>query len=148
MIHSSLDINLDVRSVFLDMSKAFGKVSHEGLLFKLSQNGVNVKLLLLLRSYLANRKQRVVINGSESEWGNIESGVPQGSLGPLFFLIYIHDLEKGIKSHINFADGRSLFSIVKEPNISALDLNHDLVLISQLSTINICTQSEPRFETN
>ena len=44
-IHSSLDINLDVRSVFLDMSKAFDKVWHEGLLFKLKQNGINGKLL-------------------------------------------------------------------------------------------------------
>ena len=91
------------------------------------------KLLLLIKRYLANRKERVIINGSESEWGKIESGVPQGSvLGPLLFLIYINDLEKGIKSHINlFADDTSLFSIVKEPNISALDLNHDMVLIFQ-----------------
>ena len=46
-IHSSLDINLDVRSVFLDMSKAFDKVWHVGLLFKLKQNGIHGKLLIL-----------------------------------------------------------------------------------------------------
>ena len=62
-IHSSLDINLEVRSVFLDMSKAFDKVWHEGLLFKLRQNGINGKLINLLKSYLSNRKQRVHING-------------------------------------------------------------------------------------
>ena len=126
-IHQSLDINLEVRSVFLDMSKAFDKVWHEGLLFKLKQNGINGKLLNLLKSYLSNRKQRVFINGSESEWGDIESGVPQGSvLGPLLFLIYINDLEKGIKSQIKFfADDTSLFSIVQDPNISACELNHD-----------------------
>ena len=132
-IHSSLDIHLDVRSVFLDMSKAFDKVWHEGLLFKLKQNGINGKLLNLLTSYLANRKQRVLLNGCESEWGEIESGVPQGSvLGPLLFLIYINDLEKGIKSHIIFfADDTSLFSIVEDSNTSALKLNHDLDLISK-----------------
>ena len=80
-IHSSLDINLDVRSVFLDMSKAFDKVWHERLLFKLKQNGINGKLLNLLKGYLANRNQRVLING-----GIVESGVPHGSvLGPLLF---------------------------------------------------------------
>ena len=132
-IHSSLGINLEVRPVFLDMSKAFDKVWHEGLLFKFRQHGINGKLINLLKSYLSNRKQRVLINGSESDWGEIESGVPQGSvLGSLLFLIYINDLEIGIKSHINFfADDTSLFSIVRDPNTSACELNHDLKLISQ-----------------
>ena len=132
-IHSSLDLNLDVRSVFLDMSKAFDRVWHEGLLFKLKQNGINGKPLNLMKSYLGNRKQRVVLNGSESDWGLIESGVPQGSvLGPLLFLIYINVLKVGIKSHKKFfADDTSLFSIVKDPDASAHELNHDLNLISQ-----------------
>ena len=107
-MHSSLDINLEVHSVFLYMSKAFDKVWHEGLLFILR---INRKLSNLLKSYLSNRKQRVLINGSKSDWGEIESGVPQGSvLGCLLFLIYINDLEIGIKSHIKFfADDTSLF---------------------------------------
>ena len=115
------------------MSKAFDKVWHEGLIFKLKQNGIDGKLLGLFESYLCKRKQCVVINGSESVWGKIDAGVPQGSvLGPLLFLIYINDLEDGIKSQIKFfADDTSLFSIVHDPNTSAVDLNRDLNLICQ-----------------
>ena len=61
------------------------------------------KLVQLFKSYLSNRKQRVVINGFKSEWGLIEAGVPQGSvLGPLIFLTYINDLENGIISNVKF----------------------------------------------
>ena len=70
------------------MAKAFDQVWHEGLLFKLKQNGISGPLLNLLTSYLKDRKQRVVLNGQESNWEVIKLGVPQGSvLGPLLFLI-------------------------------------------------------------
>ena len=125
--------SLDVRAVFLDISKAFDKVWHEGLIFKLRQNGVSGKLLGFFESYLSNRKQRVSLNGSCSEYAVIESGVPQGSvLGPLLFLVYINDLEKDIKSNVKFfADDTMLYSIVKDPTLSASDLNHDLEKINQ-----------------
>ena len=132
-IHKSFDHpkSLEVRAVFLDISKAFDKVWHDGLLFKLEQNGVSGSVLNLLRSYLINRKQRVVLNGSSSEYYPIESGVPQGSvLGPLLFLVYINDLENYVKSKIKFfADDTMLFSIVHDLNLSAYDLNHDLDMI-------------------
>ena len=74
--------SLEVRAVFLDISKAFDKVWHEGLLFKLKQNGVAGNLLHFFQSYLSDRHQRV-LNGQHSEYAQIESGVPQGSvLGP------------------------------------------------------------------
>ena len=134
-IHTAFDHknSLEVRSVYLDMSKAFDKVWHEGLIFKLKQNGIEGKLLTLFQNYLSNRKQRVVINGSESNWGDIKAGVPQGSvLGPLLFLVYINDLEEGIKSSVKFfADDTSLFSIVHDPLVSAEELNYDLDLINK-----------------
>ena len=94
---------------------------------------VSGSLLKLFQNYLNNRKQRVVLNGSFSEYSKIASGVPQGSiLGPLLFIIYINDLGKHIKSNINFfADDTMLFSVVKDPNISANDLNHDLDIINR-----------------
>ena len=134
-IYSSFDHpeNLDVRSVYLDMSKAFDKVWHEGLIFKLRQNGVKGKLISLLENYLNSKEQRVVLDGESSDWGSITSGVPQGSvLGPLLFLVYNNDLEEGIKLSIKFfADDMSLFSIVRDPLISAEELNHDLKLINK-----------------
>ena len=134
-VHTAFDDKncLEVRSVYLDMSKAFDKVWHEGMVFKLKQNGIDGKLLTLLQNYLTKRKQRVVINGKESDWGEIKSGVPQGSvLGPLLFLVYINDLEEGIKSSVNFfADDTSLFPIVHDPLKSAGDLNYNLSIITQ-----------------
>ena len=134
-IHQAFDCteSFEVRSVFLDISKAFDKVWHKGLVFKLEQNGISGCLLNLFQNYLNNRKQRVVLNGSFSELSSVESGVPQGSiLGPLLFLIYINDLETNIKSNINFfADDTMLFSIVKDPLITANDLNYDLDIINK-----------------
>ena len=133
VIHKSFDSrgSYEVRSVFLDISKAFDKVWHEGLIFKLKQNGVCGSLLTLIENYLSGRKQRVVLNGSSSTFFPIKSGVPQGSvLGPLLFLIYINDLEKHIKSKINFfADDTMIFSVVHNPIITANELNHDLDMI-------------------
>ena len=113
-----------MRGIFLDISKAFDKVWHDGLLFKLKTYGVEGDLLLLLKNYLKNRKQRVALNCQTSEWRKINSGVPQGSvLGPLLFLIYINDLPDGITSICKiFADDTSLFSKVQDIN----ELNSDL----------------------
>ena len=132
-IHKSFDDDncLEVRAVFLDISKTFDKVWHDGLIFKLQQNGVSGMFLSLLKSYLSNRQQRVVLNGKTSDDALIESGVPQGSvLGPLLFLVYINDLEKNIKSRVRFfADDTMLYSIVYNPLVTSEELNHDLECI-------------------
>ena len=124
--------SLEVRSVFLDISKAFDKVWHEGLLYKLKSMGISGELYNLLENYLLGRFQRVVLNGQTSSWRPALAGVPQGSIiGPLLFLVYINDLPDGLKSNAKlFADDTSLFTIIKDKNESANIFNDDLQLIS------------------
>jgi hypothetical protein len=126
----------DIRVVFLDISKAFDRVWHDGLLYKLKQHGIKGKLLAWLMNYLKDRQQRVTINGVSSAWGNIEAGVPQGSvLGPLLFLIFINDITNVIKNcKIRlFADDTCLFIEVDNHQDSANKLNEDLASISDWS---------------
>ena len=134
-IYASFDANpsLEVRGVFLDISKAFDRVWHDGLLFKLKCNGVCGNVFKLIKSFLTNRHQRVLLNGQMSQWAKVTAGVPQGSiLGPLFFLIYINDIPNGLKSDVKlFADDTSLFSLVNNPQSSAKILNEDLDLINK-----------------
>ncbi len=112
-ICKALDDGKEVRAVFCDISKAFDRVWHRGLLFKLSSIGVTGCLYQWFASYLSSRKQRVVYANASSEWSYINAGVPQGSiLGPLLFLIYINDIVNEINSKIRlFADDTSYISL-------------------------------------
>ena len=131
-IYSSFDDGFEGRSVFLDIFKAFDKVWHEEIIFKLQQNSIPDDLLNILSDFLRNRKQRVTLNGQSSSWTNVNAEVPRGStLGPLLFLIYINDLPDGLSSNTKlFADYTSLFSVVDDINTSAIELNSDLKKIN------------------
>lgn len=93
--------------LYLDFSKAFDKVCHKRLLVKLAAIGIGGKLLTWIQDWLANRKQRVVIDGQYSEWVAVESSVIQGScMGGIFFNIFIDDIDDAIYEAITrkFAD--------------------------------------------
>ena len=134
-IYKSFDCNppKDVRGIFLDLSKAFDRVWHDGLIYKINRIGITGNSLNLIESFLSNRFQWVVLNGQSSSWTPVYAGVPQGSiLGPLFFLIYINDLSKDISSTVKlFADDTSIFSVVDDVNVSVMQLNNDLLKISK-----------------
>ena len=123
----------DVRGIFLDLSKAFDRVWHDGLIYKINRIVITGNSLNLIESFLSNRFQRVVLNGQSSSWTPVNAGEPQGSiLGPLFFLIYINDLSKDISSTVKlFADDTSIFSVFDDNNVSVMKLNNDLLKISK-----------------
>ena len=113
----SLDKKIFVGGLFCDLQKAFDCVNHDILLPKLEFYGISGTANKLLRSYIKNRYQRVVIKGNmhnklTSKWEPMKHGVPQGSvLGPLLFLIYINSLSQIISSvakPILFADDTSI----------------------------------------
>jgi hypothetical protein len=110
----AMDSNHCVDVAILDFCKAFDSVPHERLKSKLHFVGVRGKTLQWISSFLSERRQRVLLNGTCSDWSNVRSGVPQGSvLGPLLFLIYINDIGRDIGSTIRlFADDCIVYRVV------------------------------------
>ena len=131
----AIDSGKEIRAVFCDISKAFDKVWHKGLLQKPKSVGIHVNVLTWLKSYLSDRCQQVSINGHSSRYKAIEAGVPQGSImGRLLFLIYINDIINNLTSNAClFADDTSLYVLVNNPNEAAVKLNDDLLKIDSWS---------------
>ena len=109
-----VDKGYPVDVVYLDFSKAFNWVPHQRLLKKLSAHGIGGRISSWIGTWLNDRKQRVCINGNTSEWTDVKSGVPQGSvLGPTRFIIYINDIDEGLASDIlKFADDTKIIKKV------------------------------------
>ena len=101
-----------ILAVALDVSKAFDRVWHAGLLRKLRSSGISDQVFDLISSFLSKRCLRVVLDGKSSQEYPVSAGVPQGSiLGPTFFLLYINDLSDDIICNIAIdADDTTLYS--------------------------------------
>ena len=99
----------------LDFSKAFDKVPHKRLMAKLQNYGVRGNTHGWIESFLTNRTQRVVVDGQASDWANVQSGVPQGTvLGPILFLAFINDLPSAVQARTRlFADDCVIYRSIK-----------------------------------
>ena len=127
----NLSIPTDV--IFLDLAKAFDSVPHERLLLKLKCNGINGCLLNWLRHFLTDRKQRVVVRGTCSDWSSVTSGTAQGTiLGPLLFLLYINDITECVSSTVKlYADDTKIYRELVDPIIDSQLLQADLANLSE-----------------
>lgn len=132
----AIDRGLAVDVVYLDFMKAFDRVPHRRLLEKMSAYNINGNVRNWIEDFLTGRRQRVLVSGEASEWRNVISGVPQGSvLGPLLFVIFINDLPDTVKNNSQvylYADDTKVYKIVE--NVSdCLNLQEDLDEIKKWS---------------
>ena len=119
---------------YLDFRKAFDTVPHARLINKLYAYGIRGNILKWIQHFLSNRKQKVSVQGEESQWANVASGIPQGSvLGPVLFLIYINDLPDIVKKFVViFADDTKEYSTIRSATDTA-EVQEDLYSMSEWS---------------
>ena len=103
------------QTVALDISKAFDRVWHAGLLHKLKSYGISGQIFGLIFSFLSNRRLRVVLDGKSSQEYPVNCGVSQGSiLGATLLLLYINDLPDDVVCNIAiYADDSTLYSVIR-----------------------------------
>ena len=129
-----LDKKESLDAVYLDFQKAFDTVPHQRLLTKLKAYGVHGSVHAWINSFLSQRKQRVVVNGAYSQWNDVTSGIPQGSvLRPTLFIIYINDLPETVESMVHiFADDTKIYRKIATEN-DCVELKKDLDILQEWS---------------
>ena len=138
---SILDRGGAIDVIYFDFMKAFDKVAHGRLLMKLRTYGIGGNLHRWIEAFLSGRKQRVTVNGANSSWEEVTSGVPQGSvLGPLLFILFINDMPEVVDSNallVLFADDAKLSREIAGPEDKDAE-QEDIDSLEQWSHDNKC----------
>ena len=134
-VSNYVDQGIPIDVIYLDFQKAFDKVPHKRLMLKIKSLGIAGEVYSWIADWLSDRQQRVVLLGNKSNWIEVKSGVPQGSvLGPLLFFIYINDIDESINTNIlKFADDTKLYGIVANKD-DVEKLQRDLIKICEWSS--------------
>ena len=122
-----LDKNFSIDVIYLDFQMAFNTIPHQRLLSKVHAYGIRGQVYDWIRNFLLNRRQRVVLNNSKSNWTEVISSVPQGSvLGPILLILYINDLPDALSCVSKlFTDDTKLYRTVDsygDSNMLQMDL--------------------------
>lgn len=124
----NFNLNHTTSVLALDLEKAFDVVWHQGLLYKLFQNNVPMNIIKIIKKYLENRTNTVIINQEKSEPFQTTVGIPQGgSLSTTLFLIYINDIPKSQNTELAlFADDTAIIASSKNPRLANIRINNHL----------------------
>ena len=114
ILTDAIEHSLYVDLVYLDFANAFDSAPHRKLIHKLEKYGISSQLLLWIKDFLSNRRQKVRVTSALSDWALVISGVPQGSaFGPILFILFINDLPRDILAKLFlFADDTKLLQVL------------------------------------
>ena len=134
---SKLDTDgCSLRIVLLDFSKAFDRINLNVLITKLIDMGLRRSLIPWLCDFLSNRRQRVKLEDSISEWAQVNAGVPQGTkLGPILFLVMVNDLTTLQSDRWKYVDDLTISEVI--PKHSQSNMQHELDYISNFKELRV-----------
>jgi hypothetical protein len=147
-IVAEMDKGKDIRFIVLDFSKAFDRVWHKGIIYKLAKAGITDPFLSWFRDYLHNRKHRVVVEGDKSILHDVTAGVPQGSvLGPILFILYINDIINQTNINVRlYADDATIFISYEDSENAARKIEENLQSVHEWASFWFMTFNPQKTE--